>query len=248
MDETLPVLYERRELLARIAQHLRRELVGDDAAAAQIPVPHAESGGPERQLETLLGLAALPDLGSQRRDGGRQLGGAFGHALLELLTDALQRGLGTLMVGDVDGENDDADDLTPFVAVRNLVGAHPALLPGRGLHRLDDARFGFARSDHLAIVAMVLFRLVRIELISRFANELRGRALDRLRRGAVGAQDAIVAVLVPDHRRDRVQHELQFRLLAAQRFEGPPPVGDVVHADDDSRHATRRVTLGRQLH
>ena len=94
----------------------------------------------------LLGSLALDHFHMQHLDRGGELLRALVDAPLELLVRALQGLLGTHPLGDVDREDDDTDDLPVLVTIRDLVGAHPALLARGGRQDLDDAQLRLAQS------------------------------------------------------------------------------------------------------
>src|SRR5262249_48904969 len=90
--------------------------------------------------DALLGSLTLDHRRAQPLDGGSELLRALVHPTLELVMRALQGLLGAHALGDVDGEHDDPDDLAILAAIRDLVGADPALLSGSSGQDLDDAQ------------------------------------------------------------------------------------------------------------
>ena len=132
-----------------VAEELGPALVEHTASVFASQSHSPSSGRPQRQRQAFLHLAALGHLRLQGLDRRRQLCGTLAHALLELVARALEGRLGALVVGDVDREHDDADDLAVLVARRNLVGAYPALLARAGAQGFDDAELRLGRSGLL---------------------------------------------------------------------------------------------------
>jgi hypothetical protein len=122
------------------------------------------------------------------------------------------------VIGHVDGKDDDADDLALFVAQRDLVGAHPALFSGADRDLLEDPELRLPEADHLEVVAVVLSGLVGVEVVRRRADQVGGTFADRLGRGTVGPQDAVLRVLVPDHGGNRVENGFELLALPAEHL------------------------------
>jgi hypothetical protein len=91
MHQRLPEQTRLLDLLEAISEHRRPLLVGDREAAVRVPLPHPQSGCPQRHLQTLLGLPALVDLAAQLGVRRRQRRGALPHPLLEGVARLLDR-------------------------------------------------------------------------------------------------------------------------------------------------------------
>jgi hypothetical protein len=144
------------------------------------------------------------------------LGGGL-HEEAVLLLRAAQRLLGAAVGGDVDREHDDADDGARVVAVGHLVGAHPQPAARAVGVALEDAELRLAGADDLQVVGVQRGgQLGGEELLGGVALQLGGRAPHRRGGGGVGAQDAVVRVLVDDDGRHGVEDDLLLVLLLAQ--------------------------------
>src|SRR5262245_6115084 len=151
----------------------------------------------------------------------------------------LQGLLGAQTLGDVDREHDDPEDLAVLAAIWDLVGADPALLSGSGCQDLDDAQLRCSAADDLEIVSIVLLRLLRVEVVYRASLDLLDRHPPRLRCQTVGAQDAILTVLVPDERRHRVGEHLH---VARGRKADSTPASRSTSRGAHCKHAALGIT------
>jgi hypothetical protein len=131
-----------------------------------------------------------------------------GRDPLHDLVLAFEEHLGAVALGDVHREDDDADDAAGPVAVRDLVGAHPALLAGAGGQQLHDAELRPPGAEHLLVILGVAVGFVGIDVGGRAPLDLVLRQADRVRGGLVDPQDAPFRILEPDQRRHGVPEDL----------------------------------------
>ena len=93
---------------------------------------------------------------------------------------------------------------------------------------------------------MILVGVLGIEVVRRHADEVGRRLADRLGGAAVGAHDAVLAVLVPDHRGHGVEDDLLLLALPMQCRFDPEMLGEVGRAAHDRDGRTALIALYRQ--
>ncbi len=163
--------------------------------------------------------------------------------------DDVERLFGPLDLGHVDGKDDHAGDATRFIQGGNLVGADDPFFAGRGGVGLENAQFRLAGRDDFQVVTMIGRRFFRVEFVAGSAFQRADRLIERVCGRLVEPQNAVLSVLVPDHRGHRVQHHPPFALQRAQaggpriRFVARPhqsPGAPVQHQADQAARARGR--------
>lgn len=135
-------------------------------------------------------------------------------------------GLGPNLIGDVEGEADHADDLPAFVAVGELVGAHPAVAL-RGRQLLHDSPLRAPGLDDLPFVPVIVLGVRGTVVRLGPALDVLAPASGHPQNLLVDPQHAVLPILEEDKRGHRIEDHLQFRPLARQFTFRPPAVGGV---------------------